>query len=82
MLRLYLRRHETPHIPNHQQGETVMPECPICQSPMRTDDVNKADHVALGLVVCSVSCHAAMYDGQLQLPFTWRQEVEGFRDDP
>lgn len=42
--------------------------CPICQGSMPTNDVNDADHVALGEVVCSFLCHAEAYSGQLRLP--------------
>lgn len=35
---------------------------------MPTNDVNDADHVALGEVVCSFLCHAEAYSGQLRLP--------------
>ena len=43
--------------------------CPNCGGSMPTNDVNDADYVALGEVVCGPVCHAAMYDGrQMELP--------------
>lgn len=43
---------------------------------MPTNDPNNADHVALGLVVCSVSCHRLMYNGgQQELPFYMEGEL-------
>lgn len=37
--------------------------CPVCKTPMPTNNPNYADHVALGEVVCSLHCHALMYEG-------------------
>lgn len=48
--------------------------CPVClQANLLTDDVNKANFVALGVAVCSEECHAEAYrfadPPQPELPF-------------
>lgn len=35
---------------------------PGCEAELICTDPNNASHVALGQVVCSTECHAAMYD--------------------
>lgn len=63
-------------------------KCPVCKASMPTNDVNDADYVALGEVVCSFLCHIEMYSGQFRLPFDlneehdWHNEVRSHIDDP
>lgn len=44
-----------------------MLRCPECGGLMETDDVNDADYVVLGHVVCGRPCYEAGYALQLDL---------------
>lgn len=63
--------------------------CPVCKGFMATDDVDRANHVALGFAVCSWDCHTRAYDPeQFELPLRmhadvgWRHEIRSHIDDP
>lgn len=68
-----------------------MKKCPICEGFMPTDNVDVANHVALGFAVCSAKCHSEAYrlDGdQYELPLklqaepSWYRQIRSHIDDP